>query len=93
MRTKIIKFKKKIFFLIFRLFVGTSPTSVLKRGPRRKSNNKGPKQVWATMDKVIFLRDILNPSNKTPILNKGQWTLTIHNVKKVYIPKVEKQEM
>jgi len=53
---------------------------------------KGPKTVWVPKEKIIRLADILNPYNKTQILELGKWMLTIHKGKKVYIPRIERQE-
>ena len=64
----------------------------LKRKPMKIVKRKIPKQVWVLKDKIIFLAYVINPNKKTPIIVPGQWKLTIHNGKKVHIPKVEKQE-
>ena len=53
---------------------------------------KGPKTVWIPKEKIFPLTDILNPKMKTQILELGKWMLTIHKGKKVYIPRIERQE-
>jgi len=48
--------------------------------------------MWVPKEKIIPLADILHPNKKTQILKLGKWMLTDHKGKKVYIPKIERQE-
>lgn len=54
----------------------------------RKSNIRGPKKVWVPKHKIIYVADVLSSKVTTPILRSGQWMLTTHNGKKVYLPKL-----
>lgn len=55
----------------------------------RKTNLRGPKKIWVPKDKIIYVVDALSSKVDTPILRSGQWMLTTHNGKKVYVPKLE----
>ena len=63
-----------------------------KNRPLRKTNRKGPKDIWVPKNKIIPLVDILNKSNTTPVMVIGQWMLTIHDKQKVYIPRTPNEE-
>jgi len=53
---------------------------------------KDPKQCGYQKRKTLPLAIILNPRKKTQILELGKLMLTFHKGKKIYIPRIEKQE-
>ena len=53
---------------------------------------KEPKTMWVPKEKILPLVDILNPNKKTQILELEKWMLTVLKGKKVYIPRIERQE-
>jgi len=59
----------------------------------RKTNMKGPKTMWVPKEKIISLADILHLNKKTQILELEKWMLTDHKGKKLYIPRIERQEI
>jgi len=68
------------------------PVGTFKNKPLRKTNRKGPKAIWVPKNKIIPLADMLNSSKKTPIMVPGQWMLTTHDGRKVYIPRPPNEE-
>lgn len=54
----------------------------------RKANSSGPKKIWVPKDKIVYVADVLSNKVKTPIITYGQWMLSSHNGKKVYVPKL-----
>ena len=53
----------------------------------KKTNKKGPKSIWVPRDKIIHVADLLNNRKKTEVLVLGQWMLTTHDGRKVYVPR------
>ena len=52
-----------------------------------KTNQKGPKRLWVSKDKIIYVADILCSKVQTPVMVPGLWMLATHDGKKVYVPK------
>jgi len=79
-------------FNVHPILSSNSPTGTFKNKSWRKTNMKGPKKLWVPKEKTIPLADILNPNKKSQILELGKRMLTVHKGKKVYIPRIERQE-
>ena len=52
-----------------------------------RANQKGPKKIWVPKDMIIPLADVLSNKKKTPVMVPGQWLLTAHDGRKVYVPR------
>ena len=52
------------------------------------TNKKGPRK-WVPKDKIIYVADILDSSNETPIMVSGQWMLASHDGRKAYVPRAK----
>ncbi len=57
------------------------------RSKTSKANPKGPKKIWVPKSLIIPLADVLNRKKKTPPMVSGQWLLTSHDGRKVYVPR------
>ena len=51
------------------------------------TNKKGPKKIWVSKDKIIYVVDMLNSKVKTPIMVPRQWLLTTHDMRKACVPR------
>ena len=51
-----------------------------------RTNQKGPKKFVVPKVKIILVADIFNHNKNTPIMEPGQWLLTSHDMRKMYIP-------
>lgn len=48
---------------------------------------RGPKNMWATKDKIIYVADLLTSIVKTPIIIHVLCLLMTHDGKKTYVPR------
>lgn len=53
----------------------------------RKTNLRGPKQIWVPKDKIVYVADILSNKVETPRIAYGKWMMSSLKGKKVYVPK------
>ena len=51
-----------------------------------RTNQKGSKKIWVPKEKIIPVVDIFNHNKSTPIMVPGQWLLTSHDRRRVYVP-------
>jgi len=51
------------------------------------TNRSGPKKIWIPKNLIISVTDILNRKKIIPEMVPGQWMLTSHDRKKVYVPR------
>lgn len=58
-----------------------------------RTNKQGPNQIWVPNDKIIYVIDILSNKIKTLVMVYGQWLLTIHDGRRVYVPRPGPQGM
>ncbi len=58
-----------------------------KRSKTSKANPQGPKKIWVPKSLIIPLADVRNRKKETPKMVPGQWLLTLHDEKKVYVPR------
>jgi hypothetical protein len=52
-----------------------------------RTNHKGPMKIWAPKSEIIYVSDMHSKKTKATILVSGQWLLTSHDRRKVYVPK------
>ena len=60
-----------------------APTKVAKV----KTNMKGPKKIWVPKSQIIPVADVLNRKAQGFKLVPGQWMLTTHDRRQVYVPR------
>ena len=68
-------------------------TSKCRYKPKHKSsqtnatNLKGPRKIWVPKSQIIPVVDLLDRKKEKPVMVPGQWMLTSHDGRKVYVPK------
>jgi hypothetical protein len=51
-----------------------------------RTNPKGPIKVWVPNSEILDAADLLKRKGKAEVMVLGQWLLTTHDKKKVYVP-------
>ena len=54
---------------------------------KAKTNMKGPKKIWVPKSQIILVVDFLNGKAQDFKLVPGQWLLTTHDKRQVYVPR------
>ena len=54
---------------------------------KAKTNTKGPKKIWVPKSQIIPVADVLNRKAHGFKLVPGQWLLTTHDGRQVYVPR------
>ncbi|RDX64045.1 hypothetical protein CR513_57442, partial [Mucuna pruriens] len=52
-----------------------------------RTNKKIPNRIWLPKNMIVLIVDLLDSRKETPIMILGQWLLTSHDKKKVYVPR------
>ena len=53
-----------------------------------KTNVKGPKNIWVTKYKIVYVAYLLHRKVQTPIMVPGLWMLASHDRKKAYVSRI-----
>ena len=51
-----------------------------------RTNKRGPKKLWVPKNKIIHVACVLDSKKRLPTMVPGQWQLTTHDKRKVYVP-------
>jgi len=51
-----------------------------------RTNPKGPIKIWVPRSEIVDAADMLKRNGKEKVMVPGQWLLTIHDRRKVYVP-------
>ena len=54
---------------------------------KARINMKGPKKIWVPKSQIVLVADVLNGKAQDFKLVPGQWMLTTHDRRQVYVPR------
>ena len=57
-----------------------------KKSKTSSTNPKGPIKIWVPKSEIVNVADIPKSKGRAQVMVPGQWLLTTHDRRKVYVP-------